>query len=230
MLLSPRSDHRSVGAELVLHLDHLAGAVGVEDLHHVEGVVSGSPAPRTPAYRHRDRGRHPAQLPAGGHDVDGSVVVTPDEHPEGGGVAGRASRPPRREPRCAASRRAGRPASFSFWPVARASPGSRRFSSRPWTWRGVGQTASQRAHLFLEEGDLRLQLVDLLLALLRLLAAIRHPFSPPTRVIDGTGGILALQRALSVDTAARRTRPMPGTGYFLVLSSGPTRARVRKPV
>jgi len=32
--------------------------------------------------------------------------------------------------------------------------------------------------------------VDLLLALLRLLAAIRHPFSPPTQVIDGTGSIL----------------------------------------
>jgi hypothetical protein len=38
--------------------------------------------------------------------------------------------------------------------------------------------------------------VDLLLALLRLLAAIRHPSSPPTRVIDGTCSILTPQRVL----------------------------------
>ena len=77
--------------------------------------------------------------------------------------------------------------------------------------RGVGEAAAQQTDLLLEEGHLRLKLVDALLALLSLFVAIRHAAHLPPRPML-LPAYLRLQNVYCYIRQPGRPGWMPGTG------------------
>ena len=173
---------RSV-AELVLDLHDLTGAVGIEHLDDVQRVVQDHLGARLQLVRVEVGSGHHAHLPSGGHHVDRAVVVGPDEDPERGGrlgelldLFGEGLDPLLLVPEGIRQ---------LLVLAGRAGEGLPRLDEllleELHLSRGVGEPAAEEADLLLEEGDLRLQLVDLLRLLFSLLVAIRHPAHLPPK-------------------------------------------------
>ncbi len=88
LLLAPADHDDAVVVETVLHLEHLALAVGLEDLHDVQRLVQDHLGPLHERGR-VDLGRDAhAHLASAGEHVDRAVVVRSQEHAEGRGRLG----------------------------------------------------------------------------------------------------------------------------------------------
>ena len=183
LLVAAADDDGPVGAEPVLHLHDLARAVGVEDLDDVEGVVQDHLRAGAELVGVEVGGGHHAHLPARGHDVDGPVIVAADENPERGGRLGELLDlfGEGLDPLLLVAQGVGELLVLTGCAGERLTRLDELLLEELDLPGGVGQAAAEEADLLLQEGDLRLQLVDLLLALLRLLASIRHRSSPPPK-------------------------------------------------